>query len=362
MNENKWILRGRVLWLYIKYQIASKLLVGLFAFPIFSMISDFLIKASGRTNISSGDYLGFVFSLYGVPVILLGMLLLIFILGMDINTFVIISSLVEENKLKIRMKNILLTAFKSLKHFFSLIGIFLVSFIAFVLPIIGLGISMGPLKNFKIPNFITSVIFGNPLYNTLYYVTLMILIVISVIYIFTVHFILIDGQSMVDAMRSSRKLIFKYWQYFIKDYILKIIPLALICSGVILATTLILILLSYLFSFVYADIHFNAILLILSIVELISFFAFISVPIIISILITLFYKYNKLEGKNIHLQLDTKSEKLSKDDTYRKIKLRTKAEVLSLIIMVIVVNFSVSIFATTYFDDVFKTKVNVELV
>ncbi len=362
MNENKWNLRGRALWLYVKYQVVSKLLVGLLAFPIFSMIADFFIKTSGRSNLSSGDYLGFVFSIYGLPVIVLGILLLIFILGMDINTFILISSLVEENKLKIKMKNILLTAFKSLKHFFSPVGVFLVLFIAFVLPIVGFGISMGPLKDFKIPNFITSVILGNPLYNTLYNITLLVLIIISIIYIFTIHFILVDDKSMVDAMRSSRKLIFKYWKSFLKDYFLKLLQLVLVCIGLIAVASLILVLLSYVISFVYPNVNSSAILLLLSIAELVSFFAFISVPIIISILTKLFYKYSHLEGKEIELKLDTRAEKLSKEDTYRKIKLKTKVEVISFIILVIVVNLSISIFAETYFDDVFKTSVNVELV
>ncbi len=362
MNENKWIIRGRVLWLYIKYQVVSKLLVGLFAFPIFAMISDFLINESGRTNLSNGDYLGFVFSIYGLIVIILGILLLIFILGMDINTFIIISSLVEENKLKIRMKNILFTAFKSLKHFFSPVGIFLVLFVAFILPIIGFSVSMGPLKSFKIPNFITSVIFNNPLYNTLYIIALTILSIISIIYIFTIHFMLVDGKRMADAMRSSRKLIFKYWKSFLKDYILKILQLTLVCLGLIIVSVLILILFSYLFSFVYSNIISSAIFLLLAIGELVSFFAFISVPIIISILTKLFYKYNSLEDKKIHLRLDTQSEELPSEDTYRKIKVKTKVQVISFILLVLIVNLSMSILAEAFFDDVFKTTINIELI
>ncbi len=362
MKENKWAIRGRILWIYVKYQVVSKLLVGLLALPVFNMIADFFIKASGRTNLSSGDYLGFVFSIYGLPVMILGVLLLIFILGMDINTFIIISSLVEENKLKIKIKNILLTAFRSIKHFFSPVGVFLVLFIAFVLPIIGFGISMGPLKNFKIPNFITSVIFNTPLYNTLYNVVLLILTIISIIYIFTVHFILVDGQGMIQSMKSSRKLIFKYWKSFFKDYILKVIQLVLVCLALIVGLGLILVLFSYLFSFVYANVNSSVILLMLSIGELVSFFAFISMPIIISILTKLFYKYNRLEGKNIRLKLDTKSEELSKEEANRKIKSKTKIELVSFILLVLVVNLSMSILFEVYFNDVFKTSVDVELV
>lgn len=362
MNENQWILRGRVLWLYIKYQVVSKLLVGLIALPIFGLVSRALIKASGRTNISSGDYLGFIFSIYGLGVFLLGGLLLIFILGMDINSFIIISSLVQENKLKIKMKNILLTAFRSLRYFFSPIGVFLVLFIAFVLPLIGFGVSMGPLKNFKIPNFITSVIFSNPLYNTLYISLLVVLALISLIYVFTLHFILLDGQGLIQSMGSSRKLIFKYWKSFIKDYFLKILQVVIICLGLILGLSLILIGLSYLLSFVYTNINVSLILLLLSLGELVSFFAFLSVPIIISILTKLFYKYNHLEGKVVEGGLDTQSEGLAKEDTFRKIKLRTKVEVISFMVLVLAFNFAFSLLAERFFDDIFKTSVQVEVV
>ncbi len=68
---NKNAIKGRIAWLYVKYQILSKILVGALIFPLFSVFTQTLINSSGRTNISSGDYLGFFFSIQGIPFIFL---------------------------------------------------------------------------------------------------------------------------------------------------------------------------------------------------------------------------------------------------------------------------------------------------
>ncbi len=149
-NENKWIIKGRTIWLYAKYQILTKLILALVLMPAFGMISSFLIKSSGRTNISSGDYISFFTSIYGIPLIIISLVLMITVLGIDINTFIIISSLIEEKRLHIKVWDVLLQAIKSIKHFFSPIGVFIAVFVGIIFPILGMGVNMSPFKNFKI--------------------------------------------------------------------------------------------------------------------------------------------------------------------------------------------------------------------
>ena len=56
----------KVIWLYSKYQIITKGLLSIIIFPFSKFILNYLITSSGRTNISSGDYLKFIFSFQGV--------------------------------------------------------------------------------------------------------------------------------------------------------------------------------------------------------------------------------------------------------------------------------------------------------
>ncbi len=237
---NKFALYGNLVWTYIKYQIVTKMILGIVLLPSFSWLTNTLIHMSGRTNLSSGDYLGFLFSLYGLPIIIMGILLLILILGVDINTFIITSSLFCEGKFDFKIKEVFIAAIKSTKVFISPLGIILVLYTAFILPILGLGIKMGPLKNFKIPNFITSVIFNNKLYSTAYYILLTFLLVLTIIYIFSLHFILIEGVKVRKGFKNSRLFMKKYWKRFIKDFIVKVIKLIFISLCIIAIMSLLL--------------------------------------------------------------------------------------------------------------------------
>ncbi len=361
-KENRLALKGRVLWIYIKYQVVTKTILGLLILPLFGFFTNTLISMSGRTNISSGDFLGFFFSIYGLPVIILGALLLIVILGIDINTFIIISSLVEEKRLDMKMKDVLSAAVKSIKHFFSPIGVLLVVFVGFILPLLDIGIKMGPFKNFKIPNFITSVIFNNRLYSIAYSVALFVLFVIGIIYIFSIHFILLDNQKLMDGLRSSRKLIKKYWKKFLVEYILKLIKIFLLFVLIGFISIAFILLFDVILSSFIKNGNVVFIMIMLSILELIALFTFVFVPIAISILTKLFYKYNRAEGKIIENKLVNEASTFKDDYFYSKIRVKTKIEVMLLFIFFIIANLASATLMETYFNQIFKSKVQIEVV
>ncbi|PID83501.1 hypothetical protein CSB11_00825 [Candidatus Campbellbacteria bacterium] len=359
-KTNKLKLKGQIAWLYIKYQIISKAVVGILVLPFFHFITQFMINTSGRTNISSGDYIGFFTSLSGMPVILLGLLILILILAVDINTFIILSALVQENKLKVKIKDIFVKVFKSLKHFFSPVGALLVLFVAIVLPLLNLGISLGPLKDFAIPNFITSVIFGNTFYMSLYVLLIFILTIIGIIYIFTLHFVILDEQKISFALKKSRLLIKKYWKKFIPEYIWETIKIS---AYLLFLGFLFMLLLGILVFFAnfYLSIEILGIFLLISFFELFAFFAFMSVPIAIFVLTKLFYKYNKLENKEIDFEFE-KTEKLNEANLSEKIKVKTKLEVIILFIIIIFINLVSAWAVREDYKEIFKTKIKMDLI
>ncbi len=362
MKINKWAIRGRILWLYIKYQVVTKALLGILVLPIFSWFTNMLIHLSGRTNISSGDFKSFFFSIYGIPVILLGILLLILVVGIDMNTIIIISALVEEGKLRIKMKSVLTAAIKSLKNFFSPLGILLVIYASLVLPLVGVGVKLGPLKSFKIPNFITSVIFNNTFYTVLYAVTLTLLFLVSIIYIFSIHFILIGGEKPLKAFKSSRILMKKYWKKFIVDYFLKLIKIFILFASITITFVGFLLLLDFIFNGKLINDDVSIILLLLSVMEIIALFGLFFVPIAISLLTKLYYKYHKEEGKKAAIKIVKNAKELEDKDLYRKIRTTIKIEVVILLLVILIGNFALAKLMDVYFDDFFKSKINVELV
>ncbi len=359
---NKYAVNGRILWLFIKYQLVTKALLSIAVLPFFAWLTSLFIALSGRTNISSGDYLGFFMSIYGIPVILIGVLLLIIILGIDINTFIIISALSEENKLNMKMKDILWAAIKSIKLFFSPLGIILVLYAAIILPLLNIGISAGPLKDFKIPNFITSVIFNNPLYSTLYTLLLALLFVVSIVYIFSIHFILLDEKPVLEAFRSSRLLMKKYWKTFIVDYFLKLIKITLIFAAVGFAAIVILFAIDLAIGDLFISDNIAIIVLLMSVFEIVGFFTFILIPIAITLLTKLFYKYNNAEGKDVNIKLVGRATELADKDIYEKIRIKTKVELAIIIVLVITFNIGAATLMEKYFDELFKLKIDVELI
>ncbi len=359
---NLFSIKGRVLWLYIKYQLISKLMVAIVVLPPFHFVTEMLIKGSGRTNISSGDYITFFASLSGMPVIISGVLILFLILGVDINTFIILSSLIEENKLKIRAKDIFIAVFKSLKYFFSPIGILLVAFVAIILPLLNAGITIGPLQDFAIPNFISAVIFANPLYLSAYMAILACLAAISIVYIFTLHFILIDNQRISQALNSSKVLIKSYWKNFIADYLWTIVKITALCVVLGFLSIGFVILMTMAISMVYPDNKFLTILVIIAVFELLAFLAFLAVPINIAILTKLFYRYNKLAGKTVSIKFEHNASKIDRNDLYRKIKVRTKLEIITVLVVIFGLNVLMALVAKENFSTLFITKTNIELI
>ena len=86
--------KGKRIWFYTKYQLITKFILFITIFPIYRLIIKNLINSSGRFNISSGDYLSFLLSFNGFVLLLITLLMMAILISIDINSFIIISSLI----------------------------------------------------------------------------------------------------------------------------------------------------------------------------------------------------------------------------------------------------------------------------
>lgn len=352
---------ARVLWLYTKYQLVSKIFVVLIAVPLSRFIVGALVHASGRTSLSSGDYLDFFLSIYGLPVILLAIPFLITIFGVDIATFVFLGALVEEDTTRVRMRDVFRASLRSLKLFYSPIGVFLVLFVALIFPLIGSGIALGPLKNFKIPNFITSVIFSSPLYTIAYGAVILLAGVVAVIYIFTLHFALLAKNSLSEAMTNSRILIARHWKRFLRDYFLAILRIILVTVGFVLIVIALTTLISTFIATYVSDTTLITIFLMLTLAELFAYVSFILVPLLITALTRLFYRFNAQEGVTIHQPLDLDAEVFA-HDSQQPMKVRTKIQLVAIFVVITAGNLGIAYFAERDFEEVFATNTNIDIV
>ena len=108
---------------------------------------------------------------------------------------------------------------RSVRRFLSAKGLLVVLFITVAVPLCGIGFPISLTKYFYIPNFITSVIFSNPLYTAFYVALIVFLAFVAFRWIFTLHAMLLDGMNADPALKRSSDLMKANWKDFLKRYV-----------------------------------------------------------------------------------------------------------------------------------------------
>lgn len=347
------------LWNYFKFQFITKSILSLIFIPIFILLRDFLIKSTGRVGISSGDYFGFLLTWQGILLVIISFVFLVIMVGIDLNAFVIMSSILNQSNDKISIKSVIIESLKSIKKFFTPAGIIIVIYIGLIIPLLGIGFKIGPLAEFEIPNFIMSVVENTPVYHLIYGITIFILSLMVFFCIFTVHFILLMDKSPIFAVKNSVGLIKKYWKNFIKFSI--ILNLKLVGLFILFLFILILIV-----TLPFTTLHLSVVnqrtlifFVLIFVSAGFSLMLLLGLPIEIDMVTILFMKYQEMENKEI--------EDISQKFNIRKIekrntKLRTGILIGGSVLFFLIVNFMVSLALSTFFDEIFKREMNVTIV
>ncbi|HFH9840242.1 TPA: glycerophosphodiester phosphodiesterase family protein [Streptococcus suis] len=360
--STSWAFRGRIVWLFTKYQLLSKGLLALVIYPLYSLAIDTFLGLSGRTGISSGDYLSFLLSFQGLGFLLAILVMMVILIGLDINTFILTSALIKEGKIEMTARHMLWLGLTSLKSLFSPAGLLLMIYVSLIFPLLGLGVTIGPMRQFQIPNFITSVIYANPLYLSLYAGVLLVLTYLSYRFIFTFHYVLIDGQGIRQALISSlaltkkqgRALIKRLLGIFLKNGLFYFVPLFIALIALLV------------FVLVSQAEHTNQsrlylLFILLAVLDIISFLTFLFPPMMIYRVTDAFYDYEEAEGRSPAVTLSTKASKW-RGDSLPTIRLRTKFLVTSLILLILAGNFGLAYLLVQDFDTVFRVNREIELV
>ncbi|MEL3913179.1 glycerophosphoryl diester phosphodiesterase membrane domain-containing protein [Treponema pedis] len=350
--------RLSIIWLFIKYQLVTKALLGMIILPGYSSCVKYFIRLSGRTGISSGDFLSFLFSFNGAGVLLITLLLMVLLIGVDINAFIIISAFIKEQKFKITARSVLIAGIKSLKAFLKPSGILIMCYVSLIFPIIGLGITVSPMKSFQIPNFIISVIYGNGLYFSIYIAVILFFIYLSFRSVFSFHFIILYGYTVKKGIKSSWGLTKKYKKEFLKDFFFRYLKPAVFIL-IFFAVSIILLYSLTVFEFAAKEwVRILLLFLLLNTAELGIFILFLFIPIIIFRITELFYKYNKKEGEGIRFLKTSETEGFKK----KKIRVKTKFFILLFFIIVTAVNIFISLILSFNFDAFFKDYNKIEII
>lgn len=199
------------------FQFVSGIILSLATFAI-STLSSLLLGLSGKAAITSGD-LSFLFTRWqGYLLIILVILMVTIYVAVEFNALIIFCSRLLDGE-KASVWQCIKEGFAGLKRFLNPRGAAVILYAVVLAPILGLGFSISLTQKFYIPKFIMSVIQATPLFMTTYIIVQVVLTIIAFVYCFILHGALLDGMTMKEASFNSRKLFSKHWKNLIVELI-----------------------------------------------------------------------------------------------------------------------------------------------
>lgn len=100
-----------------------------------------------------------------------------------------------------------------------------------VVPLTGMGFGLSALSGLLIPNFITSVIYANPLYLSGYTALIILLAVVGALSIFVFHAVLLRGTTVWGGFRFSWRLVRQQARLFFLGLLPRLVVLFLIAGA-----------------------------------------------------------------------------------------------------------------------------------
>ncbi len=230
--------RLRPYWLalpdILKYQVLTKVLIGLWIFLLGS-VTQALLASTGRVAVTSGDFTFLLGSWQGILIILVGLISLFVYVDLDLNCKIILGRNIVTGE-EVSIWNSIKEGFTSIKGLFSVRGAVIALYIALIAPLLGIGVSISFTEGLYIPTFISSVIQSTPLYLALVVIFGFAFLCLGVGDLFILHGMVIDKMSAKDAGIQSRRLMKANWKDYIKQNILFIVVMGVILLAVMLIT------------------------------------------------------------------------------------------------------------------------------
>lgn len=338
-----------LIWAFLKYQIITKIFLILVIFPVLKYLLRLVLLSMGRRSLTSGDFVSGLLSFRGTGILICTLLIIFFLTIFDINTFIVSSALYKENKFNPGLRNMILLGIKSFKNLLNISGVFIAIYVALSFSLLGFRIIYTPIKNFQIPNFIKEFLFSNDIYFLAYYIIGFIIIITLIIYIFTFHFLTIEDMSLVDAMKSSRKLILENK----KDFIIRFIILKMLMWFIVYVgfNFLILTIINYISSLnisMFISRVFT-IFLSFSLYQFLTLVILMIAPYFISELTNLYYDYRK---NNLDNEKFIKYYSIEKQNVKSKIDFKKYGIIFGVGLFVFNVLFS--IINSYFFDNLYR--------
>ena len=221
----------------IEYQTISGAILGVLLFML-EFLFAFLLKSANKVALTSSDFAFLFTSWQGLLMILLGLLSIILYVMFELNGLVSLTGRLLKGESKIVIPSIK-DGIYGIKKYLTPNGMLVLLFIALVVPLIGIGLSISITKNFYIPTFISSVIRTTPLYSVLYTIVMALSTIAALVYSFTVHGVMLDSLKVNKSMEHSRIMVVKNWKSFLGHNLRYLVVAGLFAILVVLISVMI---------------------------------------------------------------------------------------------------------------------------
>lgn len=218
------------------FQMVASAALAVIVFTLGSLARALL--ASKGMAVTTANIKTVLLSWQGILLLVVGMAVLLLYLTIDLFAHIVFCDDILQGRqggVVRRSIDAIRRAVRALPRFFCLDGIPTLVYVLLLVPLVGIGFSMGLTRNLYVPRFISEVIYSTPRYAVPYAVLMLTLSIVGVLHIFTLHGVLLQGLSPREARGASRALVRSHpWRLF-RGYLHGMLVMGLVALlGVIL--------------------------------------------------------------------------------------------------------------------------------
>ncbi|MCF0105622.1 MAG: glycerophosphoryl diester phosphodiesterase membrane domain-containing protein [Holdemanella sp.] len=202
----------------LEFQIVTK--AALFAITyVLKYLASTVVASTNTMDFTNTDIPRLFTSFRGLVILGLGILIIAFAAVFDINAMILIADNFIHKKEK-RIRDILKESILSMQYLLHPAGLLVIAYVSFIAPLTMSFYGISMTESFYIPDFIMDFIMANTGLKILYYVVIIIFFVLGVIYIFTMHYMVVGKVNAYEAMKLSYKTMKKNWKDFLKQMLI----------------------------------------------------------------------------------------------------------------------------------------------
>ncbi|WDV45858.1 glycerophosphodiester phosphodiesterase [Clostridiaceae bacterium M8S5] len=200
---------------FLKYQIATKILIAIILLPLFGWISNTLMKSAGLSYITNGLIKKFVLSPQGIIFILLGVIFAIIVVLIELGGLIVLSyQAILREKQEYSYFQVIKYSLSKSKYLIGINGILITFYLFLIGPLYG-NIITTSVVNIKVPGFIMDVIQSKTSYIAYLVVVTIVIVILSIRWMFSLHIIMLK-KKVKNSLKESARLVKGNLRYILK--------------------------------------------------------------------------------------------------------------------------------------------------